>query len=141
MNLICRVCRALLGITIGLVLVMPLAVPCMPEDKRITQTAGVDNTKMGAYRALAQLSLRAFQKGDSATASELARILERTWDAAEGGGSDASLVKTNKDLFGRIDHAMDVFIEPIMDYATNAPDPAAVQVAYNKFLDILRQGD
>ena len=111
------------------------------QEKKVTQTAGVDNTRMGAYRALAQLSLLAFQKGDSATAAELVRILERTWDAAEGGGGDHSLGKTKQDLFGQIDHAMDMFIDPIMNYAAKAPDPTAVQAAYNEFLDRLKQAD
>jgi hypothetical protein len=78
----------------------------------------------GPYRALAQLSFQAFQKGDNATAAELAHILERTWDAAEEGGADRSLAKTNKDLFEQIDKAMDVFIKPVMHYSANAPDPA-----------------
>jgi hypothetical protein len=96
---------------------------------------------MGAYRALAQMSFAAFQKGDNATAAELARVLERTWDAAEEGGGDRSLGKTNKDLFEQIDHAMDVFIKPVMHYAAKAPDPAAVQGAYNDFLEKLKQAD
>ena len=44
--------------------------------------AGVDNTKMGPYRALAHLAYASFQKGDMATAAELAHILERVWDKA-----------------------------------------------------------
>jgi hypothetical protein len=48
------------------------------QGTKATQTAGVDNSRMGAYRALAQLAYQAFQKGDNATASELARVLERT---------------------------------------------------------------
>jgi hypothetical protein len=56
-------------------------------------------------------SFQAFPKGDNATSAELARILERTWDAAEEGGGDRSLAKTNKDLFEQIDKAMDVFIK------------------------------
>lgn len=111
------------------------------QDKDPTQAAGVDNTKMGPYRALAQLSFQAFQKGDNATTAELARILERTWDAAEEGGGDHSLAKTNKDRFEQIDKAMDVFIKPVMHYATKPPEPVAVQTAYNDFLDKLKQGD
>ena len=111
------------------------------QEKKVTQTAGVDNTKMGPYRALAQLSFQAFKKGDNATAAELARILERTWDASEEGGSDTSLLKRNKDLFERLDKAMDVFIKPLINYATKTPDSAAVQAAYNDFLEKLKQGD
>ena len=56
---------------------------CFGQEMNVTQTAGVDNTRMGAYRALAQLSYQAFQKGDNATEAELARILEGTWDQGE----------------------------------------------------------
>ena len=111
------------------------------QDKKTTQTAGVDNTKMGAYRALAQLSFQAFQKGDTATAAELARILERTWDNGEERGGEQCLIKTNKGLFEEIDKAMDGFIKPILQYATKVPDPAAVQAAYNDFLEKLKQAD
>jgi hypothetical protein len=111
------------------------------QQKPITQTAGVDNTKMGAYRALAQLSFQAFQKGDIATAAELSRVLERTWDAAEEGGGDNSLGKTNSDLFEQIDKAMDVFIKPIINHAKKAPDPAEVEAAYNDYVAKLKQGD
>ena len=105
------------------------------------QTAGVDNTKMGAYRALAQLSFQAFQKGEIASAAELARILERTWDAAEEHGGNTSLIKRNKDLFEQIDKTMDVFIKPLINYATKTPDSAAVQAAYDDYLEKLKQGD
>src|ERR1700734_758831 len=43
----------------------------------------VDDTHMGSYRALAELSHEAFEKGDVARAAVLARILERTWDKGE----------------------------------------------------------
>jgi hypothetical protein len=136
-----QVSRSLMGMGVCLVLAIAVATPSVSQEKKVTQTAGVDNTKMGAYRALAQLSYQALQNGDNATAAELARVLERTWDAAEEGGGGKSLVKTNKDLFENIDKAMDVFIKPIMHYATKAPDPAAVQVAYNEYLKKLQQGD
>lgn len=124
-----------------LVLAGALSSPSGAQERKITQTAGVDNTNMGAYRALAQLTFQAFHNGDNATAAELARVLERTWDGAEGGGGDHSLGKTNKDAFGQIDHAMDVFIKPIIRYAAKAPDPSSVEAAYNDYLEKLKQGD
>ena len=112
------------------------------QEKKITQTAGVDNTRMGAYRALAQLSFQAFQRGDNATAAELARILERTWDQGEWHNtSDGSYCKANRAVCQPIDEAMDGFIKPILDYAKKAPDPSAVEAAYKEFLEKLRQGD
>jgi hypothetical protein len=133
--------RCWLAVWLFLLMVAGLVPISSAQAAAPSQASGVDNTKMGAYRALAQLSFQAFQKGDNATAAELARILERTWDADEEGGGDRSLAKTNKDLFEQIDHAMDVFIKPVMHYSAKAPDPAAVQTAYNDFLDKLKQGD
>jgi hypothetical protein len=123
------------------VLSMAVVMPSMAQERRVTQTAGVDNTKMGAYRALAQLSFQAFQNRDNVRAAELARILERTWDAAEEGACDRALVKTNKSLFEEIDKAMDVFIKPVMNYRAQAPNPAVVQAGYQVFVDKLAEGE
>jgi hypothetical protein len=113
----------------------------VPAERAATQVAGVDNSRMGAYRALAHLSFQAFKNGDAATAAELARILERTWDAAEEGGGPRSLEVTNKDSFEQIDEAMDTFIKPLIHYTTKVPDPLAVKRAYEDFLSKLKQGD
>jgi hypothetical protein len=96
----------------------------------------VDNTKMGSYRALAELSHQAFLKGDNATAAVLARILERTWDKGEG-----DLRKSSPDTWSQIDSSMDGFIKPIMAYASTAPDPAKVEAAYSTFLEKLKRAD
>lgn len=131
-----------IGAVLCLVLTVPATVPGLGQEKQITQTAGVDNTRMGAYRALAQLSFQAFQKGDNGTAAELARVLERTWDQGEWkNSSDNSYCKANRIVCQPIDHALDVFIGPITNYASKAPDPTAVQAAYSDFLDKLKQAD
>jgi len=96
----------------------------------------VDNTKMGSYRALAELSYQAFQKGDNATAAVLARILERTWDKGE-----SDLRKSAPDTWSQIDSSMDGFIKPVMRYAASTPEPAKVEAAYNTFLEKLKQAD
>jgi hypothetical protein len=111
------------------------------QEKRPSQTAGVDNTRMGAYWALAELSFQAFQKGDNATAAKLARILERTWDKGEEGGGEKSLAKTNNELFEQIDGAMDAFIKPLIAYEKSVPDPAKIEAAYRAFLEKLKQAD
>jgi hypothetical protein len=92
-------------------------------------TVTVDNTKMGAYRALAQLSYDAFKRGDSATAATLARILERTWDKGE-----TDLDKSNPDVWKQIDGSMDGFIKPVMRYMSKTPDPAEVKMAFDTYL-------
>ena len=105
------------------------------------QTAGVDNTKMGPYRALATLAFNASQKGDNATAATLAKILERTWDKSEDYGGDTALSKTNKKLFDEIDKAMDQFVGLLVDHPTSAPEPARLRAAYTNYLDKLKQAD
>jgi hypothetical protein len=111
------------------------------QEKRAPQTAGVDKTKMGPYRALAQLAYAASQKGDHANAATLAVILERTWDKAEDYGGDTALSKTNHALFDQIDKAMDQFISLLVDHAPSAPDAAKVRSAYTQYLEKLKQAD
>lgn len=111
-------------------------------EKKVTQTAGVDNTRMGAYRALAQLSFQAFEQGDNATAAELARVLERTWDQGEWkNSSDGSFCKKNRSVCEPIDRALDTFIGPVMDYSEKVPNPATVRAAFKDFLEKLATAD
>jgi hypothetical protein len=111
------------------------------QEKKVGQTNGVDNSKMGAYRALAQHIYSDFQKGDLPAAAEMARVLERVWDKAEEYGGDTALAKTNRALFDEIDKAMDQFITPLMDTKGKAPDPAKVKVAFNFYLEKLKLAD
>ena len=124
----------------GLVLSGAMARVAAGQEKKLPQTAGVDDTKMGPYRALAQLSYAAIQKGDNASASKLARILERNWDKAEDYGGDTALSKTNHALFEEIDKAMDQFIN-LMEHAGATPDLNTIKTAYNTYLDKLKLAD
>ena len=130
------------GVVLCAILIVGAGGLCSAQEKKITQTAGVDNTRMGAYRALAQQSFQAFQKGDNGTAAELARILERTWDQGEWhNSSDGSYCKANRAVCQPIDESMDAFIKPIIGFAKKAPDAAAVEAAYKDFLEKLKQAD
>jgi hypothetical protein len=111
------------------------------QEKHFPQTAGVDDSKMGPYRALAQLAYAASQKGDNALAAKLARILERSWDKAEDYGGETALSKTNHPLFEEIDKAMDHFIAPLVAHVNSAPDASAVKAAYNAYQEKLKQAD
>jgi hypothetical protein len=111
------------------------------QEKHFPQTAGVDDSKMGPYRALAQLIYAASQKGDNALAAKLARILERNWDKAEDYGGETALSKTNHALYEEIDKAMDRFITPLVAHPTAAPDAAVVKAAYTAYLERLKQAD
>ncbi len=124
----------------ALVLVLLFGHSALAQTKA-PQTAGVDNTKMGPYRALATLAFNASQKGDNAIAATLAKILERTWDKSEDYGGDTALSKTNKKLFEEIDKAMDQFVSLLVDHPTSAPDPARLRTAYTNYLDKLKQAD
>ena len=111
------------------------------QEKKASQTDGVDNNKMGAYRAIAQHAYLEFQKGDTAAAAQLARSLERVWDKGEDYGGDTALKKTHPDLFEQIDKAMDDFITPLMEYKTKPPDPARIKAAFNAYLEKLKLAD
>jgi hypothetical protein len=133
--------RVLLVGVIGLFLGAVVISVSSAQEKRTPQTVGVDNTKMGPYRALAQLALTASQKGDNPTAAQLARVLERTWDKAEDYGGDTALSKTNHALFEQIDKAMDTFITLLVEHAASAPDAAKVKAACNAFMEKLKLAD
>ncbi len=133
--------HALIVIFTAALLVCAVAVPLSAQEKRTPQTAGVDNSKMGPYRALAQLAYAASQKGDHATAATLAKILERTWDKAEDYGGDTALSKTNNAIYEQIDKAMDQFISLFLDHPSAAPDAAKLKVAYNLYLEKLKLAD
>lgn len=111
------------------------------QERKVPQTVGVDNSKMGPYRALAQLAYAASQKGDNATAAMLAKILERTWDKAEDYGGDTALSKTNHGLFEEIDKAMDQFGNMLIEHPNSAPDQAKLRAAYTNYLEKLKLGD
>ena len=133
--------RSLSAVFVALLLAAAAVCSASPQEKRAPQTAGVDDTKMGPYRALAQMIFSASQKGDAATAAQLARILERVWDKAEDYGGDTALAKTNHKLFDEIDKAMDQFVTPLVEYKTKPPDAAKVKAAYNIYLEKLKLAD
>lgn len=111
------------------------------QDKKVAQVNGVDNSKMGPYRALAQHIYADFQKGDVAAAAEMGRVLERLWDKAEDYGGDTALSKTNHQLFEEIDKAMDQFLTPLWEAKAKPPDPGKVKAAYNAYLEKLKLAD
>src|ERR1700676_2839226 len=113
------------GVAVGVIVIslgIAMGLTSVAQEKHFPQTAGVDDTKMGPYRALAQLAYAASQKGDNALAAKLARILERNWDKAEDYGGESALSKKNHVLYEQIDKAMDHFITPLVAHASSAPD-------------------
>jgi hypothetical protein len=131
-------------VTVGVIVIslgVAMGLTSGAQERRFPQTAGVDDSKMGTYRALAQLAFTASQKGDNALAAKLARILERDWDKAEDYGGESALSKTNHALFDDIDKSMDHFIAPLVAHVASPPDQSVVKSAYNTYLEKLKQAD
>ncbi|HWW19030.1 MAG TPA: hypothetical protein VNY81_10430 [Candidatus Saccharimonadales bacterium] len=136
-----RTIRPLLALVFAFLIACAAAAPASAQEKKVAQKNGVDISKMGAYRALAQHMYADFQKGDLAAAAELGTILERLWDKAEEYGGDTALAKTNRQLFDEIDKAMDQFITPITEAKGKPPDPARVKAAFSAYLEKLKLAD
>jgi hypothetical protein len=136
-----RTTGPLLALALAFLTASAAAAPARAQEKKVAQKNGVDISKMGAYRALAQHLYSDYQKGDLAAAAELGTILERLWDKAEDYGGDAALSKTNRKLFDEIDKAMDQFISPITESKGKPPDPAKVKAAFNTYLEKLKLAD
>jgi hypothetical protein len=136
-----RTTRPLLALVLAFLVACVAAAPAPAQEKKTAQKNGVDISKMGAYRALAQHMYSDFQKGDLAAAAELGTILERLWDKAEEYGGDTALAKTNRQLFDEIDKAMDQFITPITESKGKPPDAARVKAAFNAYLEKLKLAD
>ena len=136
-----RSIRALFALILAFLAACPFATPGSAQEKKVAQKNGVDMSKMGAYRALAQHIYADLQKGDLAGAAEMAQVLERLWDKAEDYGGDTALSKTNRKLFDEIDKAMDQFITPITEAKGKPPDAAKVKAAFNLYLEKLKLAD
>ena len=136
-----RSIRALFALILAFLAACPFATPGSAQEKKVAQKNGVDISKMGAYRALAQHMYADFQRGDLAAAAELGTILERLWDKAEEYGGDTALAKTNRKVFDEIDKAMDLFITPITEAKGKPPDPSKVKAAFNIYMEKLRLAD
>ena len=133
--------RVLFSLILAFLAAFSTAQPSIAQEKKVAQKNGVDMSKMGAYRALAQHIYSDLQKGDLAGAAEMAQVLERLWDKAEDYGGDTALSKTNRKLFDEIDKAMDQFISPITEAKGKPPDAAKVKAAFNLYLEKLKLAD
>ena len=136
-----RTIRPLLALLLAFLMACAANTPAWGQEKKVAQQNGVDNSKMGAYRALAQHVYADFQKGDLAAAALMAKVLERVWDKAEDYGGDTALSKTNHGLFEQIDKAMDDFISLITDAKGKPPDPPKVKAAFSAYLEKLKLAD
>jgi hypothetical protein len=104
--------------------------------QQMTSVGGVDDSTMGIYRALAQVSFAAYQRGDLASAAKAARAIDLVWDASEGDLKEASPA-----LYEEIDGAMDSFIGPLIQAKKRPPDAKALKAAYDKYLEELKKAD
>jgi hypothetical protein len=111
-----RTTGPLLALALAFLTASAASAPAWAQEKKIAQKNGVDISKMGAYRALAQ-------------------------HKAEEYGGDTALAKTNRKLFEEIDKAMDQFITPITESKGKTPDPAKVKAAFNTYMEQLKLAD
>ena len=132
--------EAVLWLALAVLLTSSVNGAAFAQDRKVGQANRVDNSKMGAYRALAQHIYGDLQKGDVLAAAEMGRVLERVWDKAEDYGGDTALSKTNHELFEEIDKAMDQFLTPIWE-AKGKPDLGRIKAAYNTYLEKLKLAD
>lgn len=128
-------------LTVALLLMSSTNGAAFAQERKVGQVNGVDNSKMGPYRALAQHIYGDLQKGDVQAAAEMGRVLERVWDKAEDYGGDTALSRTNHGLFEEIDKAMDQFLTPIWEAKGKLPDLAKIKAAYNIYLEKLKLAD
>jgi hypothetical protein len=117
------------------------------QEERQKRFAGVDNTKVGNYRALAQLALQASKEGDNPRAAELGRILENSWDVAGFSDQNWPIGPNRQALQARVDSNMDGFINLLKQYrekrpsASVGPNPAEIQSAYDSYIESLDLAD
>src|SRR3984893_1055837 len=133
-----RTIRSLLALLLAF---LTASAPALAQEKKVAKQNGVDNSKMGAYRALAQHIYADFERGDLAAAALMAKVLERLWDKAEEYGGDTALAKTNRKLFDEIDKAMDQFITPLTEAKGKPPDAAKVKAAFSVYIEKLKLAD
>jgi hypothetical protein len=132
---------ALPTIIVAVLLAFAVPIGASAPGKKAAQTAGVRDSAMGPYQALAELILAAFERGDMVGAAKLARILERCWDNGEENGSETAFATTNNEAFEQIDHAMDAFVKPLIAFKVHPSDAPAVRAAYQAYMQKLAQGD
>jgi hypothetical protein len=100
------------------------------------QIHGVDQSRMGPYRALAELAVTAARHNQYEQAARLAQILGRVWDRGELG-----LHTRRPEIWLQIDKAMDEFNGPIEGYEKKPVDAARLDVLYRNLLEKLKLGD
>lgn len=110
----------------------PIGAVYINVPSRVSQLS--PSARLDYYRSLAQKAVAAVQQNDLATASKLCKMLEQDWD--EGS---KSIRQQSPALWEQADSAMDDFIHPITRSNGTAPDPAALNAAYQNFLSKLNQ--
>jgi hypothetical protein len=93
------------------------------------QTAAPTDT-MTPYRTTAEEILKAFKAGNMDAAITKSKEIQKAWD-----GEQKALKARAKDVWKAADHAMDLFVKPIIKDANL--DPAKVQAAYDAYISTL----
>lgn len=129
-----------LGATFAVAPLVPIE--AQAQEQTVRSKNGVDETQMGAYLALAKLTMQAYQAGDMAQARELATILERTWDRGEWQNKTPGSRACDKARAEckPLDDGLDAFIHPIM-YQDKPPSVSSVHAAYVAYVAKLKSLD
>jgi hypothetical protein len=109
--------------------------PCTPQTNPAglgTQTETVSTEVMGQYQEITQRVMVAHQRGNSEEAVKMALSLEGLWDRSEG-----EMQSGHPETWKSIDHAMDVFIKPIVDYSRETPNDAELDTAFQAYVGAL----
>jgi hypothetical protein len=97
-----------------------LAPPMSDESAAATDS-------MTSYRTTAEEILKAFKAGNVDAAKAKGREIQKAWDSEQ-----KELKARAHEAWKAADHAMDLFVKPIINEAH--PDPAAVEAAYDNFI-------
>jgi hypothetical protein len=93
------------------------------------QTAAPTDS-MTPYRTTAAEILSAFKAGNMDTAIAKSKEIQKAWDSEQ-----KALKGRAEDVWKAADHAMDLFVKPIIKDANL--DPAKVQAAYDAYISTL----
>jgi hypothetical protein len=91
---------------------------------------GAPTDSMTPYRTTAAEILNAFKAGNMDTAIAKSKEIQKAWD-----GEQKALKDRAKDVWKAADHAMDLFVKPIIK--DDNLDPAKVQAAYDAYISTL----
>jgi hypothetical protein len=124
------------SLMVGVLVMVLLLMAPLANAQSPSSYAGVDNSSMGVYRALAQIAFELYQKHDYANAAKVARVIEVVWDR-----NGSMFAKESQAMHDEIDRAMDAFIKPVIANADRPVDAGLIESSCRDYLDKLKKFD